>query len=622
MYDSIESLYDHLEKQAFDYKYMVGIGDLFQKLRDQFHKEGNEGKALLAQYEIDAFNLMVKDGRLVAQFVGTNESGQEVQIPDMKGFSEEELDYFVERLKDTKNPRLKARYAHILWESTRKSQQYADAAIEGYLEQTPFYEKQNNLKQDDDIDSHDFYFDIFECISSAFYLAISSKMDVAKVVSVIWSLIHDLDKDNVPKFTYSNDLITLVINNKKHFESQNLSCLSGICLTKADQLENKGDLHGAIIVNELGSRVDIALQLETADWNKRIAFCYEKLMEKRKKSPMVASEWCQRAIDFYKKAGEKAKVEKLTLIREKLGSEMQFQSVSTQIDQTNHIAWCEQVGEEISKKTTDEILAFIAGYPILLPLKNDMELTARETAQVTPFLSLVKETILDDRMHVTEHPESTEEKLKRGILEAFNMCLNVEKIPLINAIINRSVREGKLDTDKVIKALVESSWIGAKLKSQRGSSKDYSYCWIDLIRPSIQSYFSYMTDMLERNEPDEPPIMAIDSLTTKFEGLIRDYAQLNGIITCYDTKDNAGRTVTREKDLTLLLYDPRIAKLFNADDLLFFRFMFIEHSGFTLRHRVSHGLMQIEDYNFGILQLLFVALMRLAKYPVRSKKPE
>lgn len=108
----------------------------------------------------------------------------------------------------------------------------------------------------------------------------------------------------------------------------------------------------------------------------------------------------------------------------------------------------------------------------------------------------------------------------------------------------------------------------------------------------------------------------------KFEGLVRDFAQLNGFLTHYDTKDNAGRTITREKDLSQLLYDTRIVDLFNPDDLLFFRFLFVEQSGFTLRHRVAHSLMLVEDYNFGILQLLFLALMRLAKYPTKSTHTE
>ena len=129
-----------------------------------------------------------------------------------------------------------------------------------------------------------------------------------------------------------------------------------------------------------------------------------------------------------------------------------------------------------------------------------------------------------------------------------------------------------------------------------------------------------MGKLLKGNEPKEPPITAIDSLTLKLEGLVRDFAQLNGILTHKDVKYKGRRTVTRELDLAKLLYAPQVAGLFNADDLffLFFRFLFVEQSGFTIRHRVAHGLMLIEDYNFGILQLVFVATMRLTKYPIRT----
>ena len=68
--------------------------------------------------------------------------------------------------------------------------------------------------------------------------------------------------------------------------------------------------------------------------------------------------------------------------------------------------------------------------------------------------------------------------------------------------------------------------------------------------------------------------------------------------------------------MTKLLHDPRVDTLFDPNDLLLFRFLFVEQLGITLRHRVAHGLMLIEDYYFGVLQLLFVALMRLAKYPL------
>jgi hypothetical protein len=427
-------------------------------------------------------------------------------------------------------------------------------------------------------------------------------------------LIQDVQTNDQSTLFFSHDLIALVAENRKQFGPKDLKNLASMCRAMADRLESGSDYHGSIRMNELGQRIDQLLQLDTAGWNQRIAKCYESLMRQREKSPMVAAEWCQRAIDHYRAAGDQAKVEELALKRKKLAREFEFQEVSTTVDQTAHIARCEEIGKELAELPTDELLGCIASAPELLPLEDDMALHASEAAKAAPILSIMAETITDDRMHTAEHVDSPEEKLKRGILDAFKFSLKLEKVPLINAIIYHGFSTGKLDAYKVLESLERCSWFGAKLTRRRGSNKDYSYCWLDQLSPAIRAYFTYMKPLLAGAEPDERPIMAIDSLATKFEGLVRDYAELNGILTQYDITGKSGRSVTREKDLTQLLYDSRIAELFNPDDLLFFKFLFVEQSGFTLRHRVAHSLMLIGDYNFGILQLLFVALMRLAKY--------
>jgi hypothetical protein len=618
MFDSLEALYMHIEREAHSFRYLIEIGDLFQKLRDHFASENSHDEVRVTQYEVDAFNLMVQDGRLEAQFVGSDNKGNEVKIPDIAKFAADEFAYFIERLGVSQNPILKARYAHILWEGPEKRQQYAVAAIDAYVELIPRLERLYGENKDGGLSRHSYLGTILECCQSALRLAVSGRQPIGKVESEVWRMINDTNSEHRSRVWFVHDLIALVLEYRKRFESEDLGSLAQTCLSIADQVQVDGDLHGAIRMNELGLRIDRTLQFVTADWNRRIAGCYEILMERREKSPIAATEWCQRAMDHYRAAGDQDKCAELALKREKFGGEIEFQEVSTTIDQTDHIAWCEATGMRLAELSTDELLVTIATDPNILPLNADMELHAREAAKVAPLRSMIAEAIVDNRMHVVEHAETPEEKLKHGILEAFHVDLKSEKVPLINAIIYCGFRAGRLDAKKVISSLARMSWFGITVAGQRGPDANYSYCWLDQLSPSIQAYFSYMKLLLEQAEPTELPIMAIDSLVLKFEGLVRDFAQLNGMLTHYDMKDNAGRTVTREKDLSVLLFDPRISGLFNPDDLLFFRFLFVEQSGFTLRHRVAHSLMLLEDYNFGILQLLFVALVRLAKYAVKQ----
>jgi hypothetical protein len=86
------------------------------------------------------------------------------------------------------------------------------------------------------------------------------------------------------------------------------------------------------------------------------------------------------------------------------------------------------------------------------------------------------------------------------------------------------------------------------------------------------------------------------------------------------TQDNKGRNITREKDIHALLYEDQIKKLFDADDLLFFRFLLVEQAGYNLRHRIAHSLMLFQEYNVNYMHLLMLALLKLGKYDFTTKE--
>lgn len=60
----LDSLYEYLERHATDFKYTHQVGDHFQKLRDKLAQLNDSDGAERAQWEVDAFNFMTKDGRL------------------------------------------------------------------------------------------------------------------------------------------------------------------------------------------------------------------------------------------------------------------------------------------------------------------------------------------------------------------------------------------------------------------------------------------------------------------------------------------------------------------------------------------------------------------------------
>ena len=96
--------------------------------------------------------------------------------------------------------------------------------------------------------------------------------------------------------------------------------------------------------------------------------------------------------------------------------------------------------------------------------------------------------------------------------------------------------------------------------------------------------------------------------------MLRDICIFNKITTFELKPDKEGRTISVEKDIHKLLYDPELTKIINKDDLLFFKFLLVEKAGYNLRHRVAHSLMKYNDYHIDLMNLLLIAILRFGKY--------
>jgi len=70
----------------------------------------------------------------------------------------------------------------------------------------------------------------------------------------------------------------------------------------------------------------------------------------------------------------------------------------------------------------------------------------------------------------------------------------------------------------------------------------------------------------------------------------------------------------REKDINWLLREDPIKKLFDEDDLLFFKFVLVEKAGLNLRHKIAHCLIDYSEYNITYMHLLLLVLFRLGRY--------
>ena len=224
MFSDLESIHSYLEENALNYKHFHQISDIFINFRDHIHNETNSNEVEKAQWEINLFNFIVKDGSLNPRFTTTNEKGDILEFPSLNLFNEEALDYFIERLNSTNNPLLKTLYAVLLWNSPLKHAKYAIIAIDSYLDLIKIYEEKDKIKPMEHCGLN-----ILDSIKNAYFLSRQINVKTEDVKSEIKRLIFDFNLNSNTSFALRANLIELMLKQKRIFLKEDFEAIGNIC---------------------------------------------------------------------------------------------------------------------------------------------------------------------------------------------------------------------------------------------------------------------------------------------------------------------------------------------------------------------------------------------------------
>lgn len=614
--NELESVYNHLEEHAADYKYIFQLGKLFQRVRDLKHKEGKKHEAEIAQWELDSFNFEINKNILNPKYIVTNEKGEEVKIPNIDNFNENTYEYLIERLNSTSNPILKARYAHILWLSPKKHSKYAKNVIDSYLEIIKIFEKKDKEKPKDHYGLR-----IGNIVNNAFCIGCQIKYRLNEIKAEIMRLIKNFNLDSSSAFALRFTLIDLVLDEKKIFQKKDLGWLEKECWQLSDVLIKEGNRHGAIRMLERGEKIEEGLGKTSSKWRKKIAEAYESLIYQAEDGKNFAViSFCQQALENYKKIKDPKKIKELEKRYIELKGSMELAKVEKKVDLTNHIKKCKEiVAKIVIKEQPEGIIKLLMLSKDLLPKYKDMEKYANKIGEDSIIFQLIPETVMDQRGHAAQHFTEQEEKNYKRILDMYGWEIQFNKRFMIKEIFFQAIIEKKLSGEVFLKFFKEKSWLGKNLK-RTVAGEEIQYNWLNLIAPSILNYFNMMNYFFLDSSESPNLVLPIDSLILKIEGLLRDMCEFSGLATFRQTTDKKGRPIVREKDLHSLLYEDKIKELFDEDDLLFFKYLLVEQAGLNLRHRIAHSLLYFQEYNVDIMHLLIIALLRIGKYDIAKKE--
>lgn len=131
---TVEELVKLSEETISGFKHLDSRADVYRKALDKY--EGDEQVKERLQREWFAFLLKPCDTgkrRFEPRYSILNEHGKVHHLPDLaKDFTKEAIDYYRQRVEETENPVLKARYADIIWDFA-KDHHIVSTAVGAYL---------------------------------------------------------------------------------------------------------------------------------------------------------------------------------------------------------------------------------------------------------------------------------------------------------------------------------------------------------------------------------------------------------------------------------------------------------------------------------------------------------
>lgn len=545
-------------------------------------------KKIITERKVLFHNL--SDGQLYSNAQGTNVKGGNEKTLN---FSKAEINYLNERLNQTNNSLLKSRYAHLLWQET-KNNNYALTALDGYMSCINLI-KGKEARELDII------------LAAILHISKNTKKRIEESRKLTLDLIEALP--NWFKFTILNT--ALKINFLKPADMNFIA--DKVFEWFEEQLPinyftNKRNLEISLILFDKIKRPDEKLY-------ELLALNEDEIINQHEDESFVKLTALSEKAKYLKKA---KKIEECEIVlREctRIKQKTKLYKVSVELDEDLNRMFNDYLkmkSEFILNWSTQSILSFFSMSDDVLVDPQMVEEHTNENTK-NSIHSLFSTSIFDinsNTKKLTDDRIIDFEKLRTYVI-----AHNVQVYTLFLRVFIDGIILGKLNYYKIFDFLEEYTWYGMKFrKNLKSNDEDENSSWLSLLAPSIHSYLTQfeLSTLMNTNKVNNF-VLAIDSMTLKFEGALRDFIRLSGGNTTLERKGEM-----QEQLLEDLLENQVTKEYFTEKDIELFKFTFTK-KGKNIRNDVAHSFMEYSDYNLQIASLVFLCLLRLGKYTFEEK---
>lgn len=576
--NELKDFYDSMENLN-----SLSIWNINRELKATTKIKGDWEKKIIVERKSLSYNL--NKGELITNAQITDSQGQITTI----GLEPEDIEYLKERLEFTQNTWLKSRYSHLLWQEI-KHQKYAEIAIDCYIATI------NRIKLEE-------VRELPIILSAILFIAKKAKVktNIAKQIAI--TLINDL-----PHWFKANILNSILENNILSKEE-----LNDIAIKLPFWIEGKNP--ASYFLNR--QKLETGIQLYNLI-GLPLSYIYELLA----KNENLIIEQHQEDTNFvkYEAIGTKAKYLRLAGKLEEAEENLKEYNRLKQIVKLGKVSWeLDQKETEMFNKYLNMISKIILDMPtdgilVFFSISEDILVDPIENLKYTKeniknsLHYLFNTSIFDINSNFKKLKDS--EKIDNEIIQNYSISHNVKCFSLFLKVFIDGIISGKLNYYKIYDYLEVQTWYGTKFKRGMTDNEiDQNSSWLTMLAPGIHNFFSqFELSVLMNTNKINNFILAMDSLTLKFEGVLRDFIRLSGGNTS-TSKDGE----LKEQLLEELLENQITKKYFTEKDIELFKYTFTR-KGKNLRNNIAHSFLEFSDYNLQSISLVFFCILRLGKY--------
>jgi len=632
---ALEKYIIRLDESSYDCEDVHIINSEFQQVCKQLYEEGKEEIAAIADIDRQVFSVQKSFKKkpdnekgiingLSWQMSGTQtlEGGSQVPLywPDVTKYTRQEFEYFEKRYNECKNLYAKTEYGLMVYfgEKTDTSKHHnfkRQLCNELFQLSKEYHSKAEKGGKKNHYELH-----FFQSLRMAFGVAEKSnlKPELTILINYTYRTHQDWDITQDDSLRILLDLSGLLSD---YFSSSNslidFQKVVDKNLEGAKELE-KTYVWGAMYAIDRNIAIEQKRNKPVTDLLNYKAKLYEKLAtDAESKANLACVSFAENALRIYQQIKLTDDISRLKKYYAELRGKFRLSEIRQELPK-EHV---DNMNDRILKTVSNNDERGIIHHFIISPWYDSIQNIkdrSEELSKQTVLLSMLPISILDKFGNTVDVFYSDEEKEKYNFWNTYTFNFQIGTQTMHRFFIE-AYKTGKLTYASVI-SFLENTWFNDVIvRNYHGQTVDVKP--IDTLRPGLKRLFEELDRFFADNTYQCDFVTVTDSLTLKVEGLLRYFSEKIGIAT-FKTRQKGSDKLVMEKLLDDLLADiahkpplkPDQKTNFDEEDRILIKYVLAEKAGLNLRNAVAHSLMDIFEYSFEHVVVLFCIILKLSKY--------